>query len=553
MTVGANAPIGDVERAAAQAAALEQLLAVYEEASVEQNKRLEESLAGLAESDQRLRLALESGRMGTWEWDILNARVLWSPQLERLYGLAEGTFAGTLDAYRECIHPDDRDESLRRAQDALARHADAHHIVHRILRPDGEVRWLDSHGRFVYADDGRPLRLVGVSADVTERRAVEVARDRALAEAEFERHRLLEIFRQAPAAIAVTRGPAHHFVSANPLFEHLAGRVVVGQAVRDAMPELESQGFVALLDQVYESGQAFVGNEVPARVSPDDRLDERFFNFVYQPLAESDGAVTGIMIHAVDVTEQVRARQNVEGKADELARLSHALSESNRELDQFAYVASHDLKAPLRGIANLATWIEEDSKAQLSDDSRQHLRLMLGRVHRMEALIDGILHISRAGRARGTAEPVALGDLVREIIDLLDLPAGVTIVVDGDLPTLEAERVPLQQVLMNLINNAVKHARRSDARVEISARDDGAFCLIAVRDNGPGIAAEYHERIWQLFQTLEARDTVEGTGIGLSVVKKIVESRGGRVDVESELGHGATFLVWWPTHSRTEG
>ena len=165
----------------------------------------------------------------------------------------------------------------------------------------------------------------------------------------------------------------------------------------------------------------------------------------------------------------------------------------------------------------------------------------------MEALIDGILTYSRAGRHLNEPEEIASGALVHEVIDLLP-PSGATFRVADDMPTFSGERVPFQQVLMNLISNAVKHtaAVRSDGVIEVGWRDAGEFYEFTVRDNGPGIAPEFHDRIWGIFQTLQARDRVEGTGIGLSVVKKVVDARGGRAWVESAAGQGATFRFTWP-------
>jgi len=233
---------------------------------------------------------------------------------------------------------------------------------------------------------------------------------------------------------------------------------------------------------------------------------------------------------------------------DAAERAAAAATEAYRELDQFAYVASHDLKAPLRGISNLAQWLQDDLNAQLTGDSRNHMRLLQGRVHRMEALIDGILAYSRAGRTLTPPEAVDIGALLRDAIELLAPPADVTIRMPDQFPTIEAERVPLQQVFMNLIDNAIKYSRaaRADAVIGITWRDVGAGFEFTISDNGPGIAPEYHERIWGIFQTLAARDKVEGTGIGLAVVKKIVESRGGKVSVESAQGKGAKFRFVWP-------
>jgi signal transduction histidine kinase len=231
-------------------------------------------------------------------------------------------------------------------------------------------------------------------------------------------------------------------------------------------------------------------------------------------------------------------------------RVQTDLERSNRDLDEFAYAASHDLRAPLRGIANLAQWLEEDLGSELPASARQQLELLRSRVHRMEALIDGILKYSRAGRTQESARLVDIDEVLRETIELVAAPPGARIQVAGSMPQLQTERAQLQQVFLNLISNAVKHARRGDPQIEISAVDQNEFVRFTVADNGPGIAPQYHDRIWGMFQTLESRDQVEGTGIGLATVKKLVERRGGRVGVESAEGSGARFFFLWPRHQK---
>ncbi|HEX2078054.1 MAG TPA: ATP-binding protein [Longimicrobium sp.] len=415
----------------------------------------------------------------------------------------------------------------------------------RVVRSDGREVAVMGSAVPVTAADGTPIGAAMTVRDVSEQRRLQH-------QLEMERNRLADVFRQAPAVIAVTQGPEHRIVTANPLFRQVVGahRAVEGLPIRQALPDLEGQGFFELLDGVYASGEPFVGNELLARFdrNGDGVVEDGFFNFVYHPLRDVDGQVRGIMIHAVEVTDQVVARREVELKAEELLRLTHALEQSNRELDQFAYVASHDLKAPLRGIANLAQWIQEDLGDRVTGETAEHMRLLQGRVHRMEALIDGILDYSRAGRVRTAAEPVETGALVREVVELLSPGEGVEVEVEPDMPTLEAERVPLQQVFMNLIGNAVKYGRGTgkDVCVRVGWRPVRDGYEFTVADNGPGIAPEYHDRIWGIFQTLQARDKVEGTGIGLSVVRKIVESRGGEVWLRSAAGEGAEFHFTWP-------
>lgn len=243
------------------------------------------------------------------------------------------------------------------------------------------------------------------------------------------------------------------------------------------------------------------------------------------------------------VLRDITQRKQQETEREQLIK---ALARSNQELDQFAYVASHDLKAPLRGIANLSQWIEEDLGDTLNRENKDQMELLRGRVHRMEALIDGILQYSRAGRAKAKPETIDTGALVRDVIELIAPPTSTKITITQDMPTVRSEKVPLQQVFMNLLGNAIKHAGPDDSSIEILWEDAGPFYEFTVRDHGPGIAPQYHERIFGIFQTLEARDKVEGTGIGLSVVQKIVEAKGGRVWVESDVGKGARFKFLWP-------
>ncbi|MGE0789355.1 MAG: ATP-binding protein [Sandaracinaceae bacterium] len=236
----------------------------------------------------------------------------------------------------------------------------------------------------------------------------------------------------------------------------------------------------------------------------------------------------------------------------ELSIKNSELATRNRDLDQFAYVASHDLRAPLRGIANLAHWIEEDLGEAIPDESREHLALLKGRITRMEGLIDGVLQYSRAGRDRGELIAVDAAKVVRDVVDLLgaeDDEEEHRVEIDPRLEGLQllADGVQLRQVVQNLVSNAIKHARTDDRRIAVGGRAiDDELAELYVRDNGPGIEPRFHERIFGIFQTLAPRDEIESTGIGLAVVKKIVERAGGTVRLESEAGKGACFYFTWP-------
>lgn len=225
---------------------------------------------------------------------------------------------------------------------------------------------------------------------------------------------------------------------------------------------------------------------------------------------------------------------------------SARLKEVNQELADFAYVVSHDLKAPLRGISQLAGWLSEDYTPVIDAQGQQWLSLLIGRTRRMHNLIEGILQYSRIGRVKEKERDVDLNHLVEDVIALLAPPQHIQVSVVGELPTVVGEPARLAQVFQNLLSNAVKFMDKPQGRIEISCVDEGMHRRFSVADNGPGMAAQYHDKIFQMFQTLAPRDEMENTGIGLALVKKIVETWGGRVWLESAEGQGSTFYFTLP-------
>lgn len=281
------------------------------------------------------------------------------------------------------------------------------------------------------------------------------------------------------------------------------------------------------------------------------------------PIIDHTGKKIGAITAMRDITKRRQAEQALADLNTELedrvrqrtAELEHVnslllataatLELRNQELDQFAYVTSHDLKAPLRAIANLSEWIEEDLQDKLDDDTRHNMNLLRGRVHRLENLINGLLDYSRVGRAESILQSVDVGKMLTEIIDLLDIPEHCPIEIQSKMPIFKTEAVPLQQIFHNLISNAIKHSETKDNKITISVKELDLYYEFSVTDNGKGIDPKYHDRIFTIFQTLEARDTRESTGIGLAIVKKAVENQGGVISVESEVNEGCTFRFTW--------
>lgn len=253
-----------------------------------------------------------------------------------------------------------------------------------------------------------------------------------------------------------------------------------------------------------------------------------------------------------EINERLNAEKELQRLNETLEqRVAVRTAEAERhvkELEQFAYVTSHDLKAPLRGIANLAAWLEEDLQDKLTKTTREQLELLRDRVQRMNALIEGLLEYSRIGQAAQTMTSIDSGELLTEIIDSLAPPDGFIVEVAADMPTVFTDRLHLSQVFSNLIANSIKHRRTDRGHVWVTARERGNYYEFMVRDDGPGIAPEYHDKIFMMFQTLAVNDYGSNTGIGLALVKKIIEEHGGSITVESKEGNGATFRFSWPVN-----
>lgn len=257
------------------------------------------------------------------------------------------------------------------------------------------------------------------------------------------------------------------------------------------------------------------------------------------PIFDEDGQLTGSVHVAKDITERKKAE-------DDRERLLMETERVNKELNDFAYIVSHDLKAPLRGITQLTEWLSEDYMAVLDEEGRDKLKLLKKRALRMHSMIDGILRYSRAGRVKGEPLNIDTGAAVRHIIDSLLPPKSIRITINDSLPTVVIDPLQINQVFQNLISNAVKYMDKPEGFIEIGCMENSRFYEFFVRDNGPGIEEKHFERIFQIFQALTPKDEFESTGIGLTIVKKIIEQNGGKIWVESELGKGSTFKFTIP-------
>lgn len=375
--------------------------------------------------------------------------------------------------------------------------------------------------------------------DITRRKQAE----EALRESEA---RMRAIFDTAVDGIVTIdeRGTMERF---NPAAERMFGypeAEVTGKNVSMLMPSPYHEahdGYLAHYMQTGEKKIIGIGREVIGL-----RKDGTTFPM---DLAVSETRQGGRRMFTGTVRD-ISARKQAEEQRDRLLR---ELESANEELKNFGYVVSHDLKAPLRAIGSLADWLSTDYADKFDDEGKEHMRLLISRVHRMDGLIDGILQYSRVGQVKETIAVVELNQLVREVIDLLAPPENITVSVENSLPTIMAEPTRIQQVFQNLISNAIKYMDKPEGEIRIACVAEGRQWKFSITDNGPGIDRQHFEKIFQLFQTLAPRDRVESTGVGLALVKKIVEMYGGRVWVESTVKQGSTFFFTLPRIAASAG
>lgn len=260
--------------------------------------------------------------------------------------------------------------------------------------------------------------------------------------------------------------------------------------------------------------------------------------FSVSSMKDKEGNISAYICIARDISD----RKLVE---KQLAEHAKNLEKINQELDQFAHVVSHDLKAPLRAIANLSQWIEEDLGDNLQDDVKNNMMLLRGRVARMHSLIDGILSYSRVSRTEVKNEIVDVDQLIGDILNMIAVPESFKIVKETTFPVINTDKLRLEQVFTNLVSNAIKYHDKEFGKIILAHKKIGDIHEFSVADDGPGISPEHHEKIFLIFQTLEARDKKDSTGVGLSIVKKILEENGGTIKVESTLGQGTKFIFTW--------
>jgi two-component system CheB/CheR fusion protein len=410
------------------------------------------------------------------------------------------------------------------------------------VRKDGSVFWANVVITRVNDHNGEIFGFSKVTRDLTERKKAE-AKLRKQAVIERSEKTLEEIFNSSPSFMTLTIGPEHIYERANQKYYELLDMdpKIIGQKMQDVLPELDAQGFIALLDNAYKTGEPFSGVEVPLKIKSGDGSERSLYiDLAYQPIKDSEGQVYGLVHTGSEVTEKVLARQK--------------LADALKVRDEFLAIASHELKTPLTNLKLQLQITEHNIKNRPQEISRDQivetLAMSIRQTNSLASLIDDLLEVSRIQTRRFTISPtqVCLADSVTETLARfseqlkaakcpVELKLDETIVGNWDKNRIE-------QIIANLISNALKYAAPSP--INISLFKDGSTAVLIVKDSGPGIIPEMQKKIFNRFERLETEKHVGGMGLGLYIVKEIVSAHHGTIELESHPGHGAKFVVKLP-------
>lgn len=498
----------------------------------------------LNESRERLEITTRINQIGVWEYIVEEGKLIWNDAMFEIYGRNKNYFTSDYNAWKQCIHPNDIDNAEKAFQESIT-NITPYSCKFRIIQPDGTIKHLHAKAK-IERTNSNQLRMLGTNIDVTREELV-LAKVHNL---EVLRSAIVEFSEDAIISKTPTGIITSWNIGATNMFGYSAAEAI-GKPIKDLVfPPDRVHEEETLLAQV-RTGLVIKHFETVRRCK-----DGRMINvsITLSPVKDADGNIIGISAIKRDITETIETAKMLSARKTELEFSNHELERSNKELETFAYVASHDLKSPLRGIAQLSTWIEEDLAANEISAVAEHTNLLRNRIQRMEKLLDDLLIFYRAGKSEGAMMEVDINQMARDIFEIQNNKPGLYLELSNNLPTMTTLSTPLELIIRNLFSNAIKHHDKQEGLIQISSRlINDNYIEFSVSDDGPGIPEKFHTRIFGMFQTLKPRDELEGSGMGLALIKKIVETYGGYVTLKSS-GRGSCFSFSWPQtiHRRPE-
>ena len=519
-------------------------------------------LRQLTESKKELEFAIDAADLGTWDLNPRTNKFTANNRLKEWFGLRPEEEI-ELPLAMAAMHEDDR----QRVTDAIlwalnplsgGRYA----IEYRITNPlTGIMRIVCAKGKAVFTEGGKPIRFNGTLQDVTEQKQAETIEQHARQKIEESEKNFRNTILGAPVAICIFKGPQFVVEIANERMFELWGKTAAEMLYKplfEGLPEGRNQGFEELLTNIYTTGNTHIAQELPAKLPRNGVIEQHYIDVLYEPERAADGEITGIIAVAILVTEQVKARRQIEEvvaeRTKELAAANKNLERSNSELRQFAHIASHDLQEPIRKVVTYASMLEDHPEI-IGEQGRNFIQKITTSSRRMQVLIRDILTYSELSKQSPIFQPVNLQTVIDEVqieFDLL-IEQKCARIQYQDLPTIEAIPLQMTQLFNNLISNALKYSSQDRApliTITASIRDQQVH--LEINDNGIGFEQQYSDQIFSIFRRLHRKTEYSGTGIGLAMCKRIVQNHQGEITAVSAVGKGATFHIVLPLkHPKT--
>jgi PAS domain S-box-containing protein len=450
-------------------------------------------------------------------------------------------------------HPDDKEEAGRIFIEANQQQK-PFTLIYRLLTKNGTYRWAKDSGSPRFGTDGSFEGFIGTVADIHDEKKAEIA----MRESE---NRFRMLIQEAPVATCLFVGRELKIEVANDKIIAIMGKghAVLGRPLAQAIPELVGQPFLLELEQVFNTGETYENRNAPAKLMVDGVLTTFYVDYIFKPLKNADGEVYAILDMTIDVTDHVLARKALQESEERLEYLieerTRELQRSNEDLQQFAHVASHDLKEPVRKIMVFASRLESEMKHHSTEKAKIYFDKIQSASQRIYTMVEGVLAYSGINNAYQLIEQVDLNVVLKNVEADLELNIQETgaKIRYGKLPVISGASVLLHQLFFNLITNSIKFAGKGknpviDISSEVYTDNGKEIASIVLKDNGIGFDNQDAERIFQTFTRLNSKDSFEGTGLGLSLCKKIVERHEGTITARSDEHKGAVFIITLPVH-----
>ncbi|TAL43960.1 MAG: PAS domain S-box protein [Methylovulum sp.] len=504
----------------------------------------------LREKEERLALATVNNGVGIWDWNLQTQEMIWDDSMYALYHIRREDFIGTEEAWRAALHPDDLTRGDQEVDDAISGKK-PFETEFRVVWPNGEIHYIKAVAKVFRDDMGTPLRMLGINMDVSDLRKTEVE----LRELNNDFVTLLE----NTGDIICFKGQDSRIRFCSQTLANITGhsswRDMIGKHDLEIFPKDTARIYYEEELPIFRDGKPLMNKTDPYY---DAQGRRRWVNTNKLPVFGDDKrTVVGIFGISRDITELKEAENKINELNRDLERRvderTAQLEAANKELESFSYSVSHDLRTPLRAVDGFSRILQDEYADKLDDEGKRLLNVVRDNTSRMQHLIDDILKFSRTSRLEMSYSEIDMLGLVHAVVEELSPSvAEVNLQMEIEaIPAATGDRSMMHQVFVNLLSNAIKFSRSKDpAKIKVGSFIEGDEAVYFVQDNGVGFDMQYADKLFGVFQRLHGVNEFEGTGIGLAIVKRIIERQGGRVWAEGKLDEGATIYFALPTKDK---